>query len=667
METNRKWWLQPQRMIQTNLREIDADLDPDRLIADLKSFGATVLMFNTGGIVASYPSDLPFHYPNPYLKSDLVGEVLERCHANGIRYFARMDFSKANRAFYGEHPDWFYRTAAGTVVDYNGQLHTCVNGQYQSEHALAIVEEVLDRYPIDGIFFNMFGYQTWDYSRNYHGICHCDNCRRLFREKYGHDLPKKEDPSDPVYRLHQTFRRNATKERLDSIVSLIRSKRPDVAISGVDWIRQESNSSVDRPLPHWIYEACAQAKSIMDSWPKRAVANAAVHFLDIPYRHVSVPPYLTALRMAQNLASGAWIDFYCISTLDRQEDRLSFDLMKEIYHFHRDHADEYYTGLEPAAKAAVLVTGTTEYRGIFRMFVESHIPFDVLEPDSIKHGPPDLLDRYALIAAPDPSRLSQDHLAALDDYVQRGGRLLATGRLPVDGQGFAKPTEGSVQLDSLGVAVVREFRDDARAAYFKMSDRELFPSLAGVDITFLDEYYQHCDLRSGARPLLKFVPPCMYGPPEKCYYEEVTDEPGIVIHPYGQGVTAVFPWPVGTLYYKYSSVPHRLLFTDTVEQLLGVDRQLTSNASEMVMFTINKQPHKGGRLLLHLVNSSGHHGTAFHAPVPMENVEVALQLDQPCTRVRALKAGADLEFAASDGWCRFTIPSLDLFEAVSIE
>lgn len=662
-----KWWLKPQRMIQTNLREIDADLDPDRLIADVKELGATVLMFNTGGIVASYPTKLPFHYPNPYLKNDLVGEVIRRCHENGIRYFARMDFSKANRVFYAEHPDWFYRTAANTVVDYNGQLHTCVNGPYQKEHALAIVEEVLDRYPIDGIFFNMFGYQTWDYSRNYHGICHCENCKRLFREKYGHDLPKSEDPSDPVYRLHQEFRREATQERLDAIVSLIRRKRPEVAIAGVDWIRLESNTSVDRPLPHWVYEACDLAKSIIDSWPKRAVANAAVHFLDIPYRHVSVPPYLTALRMAQNLASAAWIDFYCISTLDRQEDRLSFDLIKEIYHFHRDHADEYYDGLQSAAKAAILTTGTTEYRGIFRVLVESHIPFDVLQPDSITYGPADLLDRYDLVVAADPHRIRPEHLEALDEYVKKGGRLLVTGRLPVDGKGAGGKDEGAVLLESLGVSAVREMRRDARAAYFKLTDPDVFPSVRGAELTFVDEYYQHCNLRLDARAYHKFIPPCMYGPPEKCYYEVVTDDPGIVVHRHGRGITAAFPWPVGTLYYKYSSVPHRLLVVDTLERLLGLERQLVTDASEMVMFTVHEQPAKGGRLLMHLVNSSGHHGTAFHAPVRMHGVEVAIRLNRPVTRVRALRAATDLPFSLTDGWCRFTLPTLDLYEAVSID
>lgn len=661
-----KWWLEPQRMIQTNLREIDADLDPDKLISDIKSFGTTVLMFNTAGIVASYPTKLSFHYLNPYLRNDLVGEVINRCHENRIRYMARMDFGKANRVFYGGHPDWFYRTATNAVVDYNGQVHTCVNGPYQQECVPAIIEEVLDLYPIDGIFFNMFGYQTWDYSGNYHGICHCVNCQKRFRDEYGHELPKKEDPHDPVYNLHRRFRAEATRDLLQRIVDLIRSKRPDVAISGFEWIRRESNTSVDRPLPHWIYEATAQAKTVMDSWPKRAVANAAVHFLDIPYRHVSVPPYLTALRIAQNLASSAWLDFYCISTLDRQEDRLSFDLMRDLYLFHRDHSDEYYRGLEPAAKVAILSTGSMEFRGVYRALAESHIPFDALEPGSLEVCPEGYLSRYELIVVADAPDLSDAQWAILDDYVEKGGRVLTTGRLPVERQADRPEAEGSVKLKSLGIHRVREFRPNNRAAYFKLTDRSSFPSLGEVDITFLDDYYLHCDLKPNAKGYLRYVPPVMYGPPEKCYYETVTDEPGLIVQDSGKGgITACFPWPIGKLYYKHSSPAHRHLINDTVTRILGVAPQVETDASEMVEVTLYEQP--GKRLMVHLVNSSGHHGTAFHAPIKMADISLSVRHNSRVKRVQALRSKTDIPFVDADGVCRFEVPRLDLVEAIALD
>jgi len=62
-----RWWLEPQRMVQTNLREIDATMDLDRYVREIKDFGANVVLFNVGGIVANYPTDLRYHYRNPYM------------------------------------------------------------------------------------------------------------------------------------------------------------------------------------------------------------------------------------------------------------------------------------------------------------------------------------------------------------------------------------------------------------------------------------------------------------------------------------------------------------------------------------------------------------------------------------------------------------------------
>ena len=83
------WWMQQQRMLQTNLREIDATMDLDRYVQDVKDFGANVVLFNVGGIVANYPTDLEFHWRNTFMEGDMTGEVVRRLHAEGIRIIGR--------------------------------------------------------------------------------------------------------------------------------------------------------------------------------------------------------------------------------------------------------------------------------------------------------------------------------------------------------------------------------------------------------------------------------------------------------------------------------------------------------------------------------------------------------------------------------------------------
>ncbi len=156
------WWQgYPWRLIQTNLREIDMlDISAEQVVRDMQAFDANILMINAAGIIASYPTDLPFHFQSPYLQGDSLAEIIDACHAADIRVFARTDFSKVRRPIYEANPEWAYVSPAGEIVDYNGDVACCLNGDFQQVYMFKILEELLSTHDFDGIFFNMGGYQT---------------------------------------------------------------------------------------------------------------------------------------------------------------------------------------------------------------------------------------------------------------------------------------------------------------------------------------------------------------------------------------------------------------------------------------------------------------------------------------------------------------------------
>src|SRR4030065_2265125 len=123
MEAKRPWWQsRPWRLIQTNLREIDMlDCRAEQVVADLQAFKANVLMINAAGIIASYPTKLPFHFQSPYLNGDSLQTILAACHQAGIRVFARTDFSKIRRPIYEAHPEWATITFDGKVIGHKGE------------------------------------------------------------------------------------------------------------------------------------------------------------------------------------------------------------------------------------------------------------------------------------------------------------------------------------------------------------------------------------------------------------------------------------------------------------------------------------------------------------------------------------------------------------------
>lgn len=104
------WWTEKRfRMIQNNLRDIDACMDIDKYVETLRSFHANVCMVGCGGITAFYPTRLDCQMESRYLRNDFFGNLLQKCHENGIRVIARFDFSKTNLEFLSKHPGMVLR------------------------------------------------------------------------------------------------------------------------------------------------------------------------------------------------------------------------------------------------------------------------------------------------------------------------------------------------------------------------------------------------------------------------------------------------------------------------------------------------------------------------------------------------------------------------------
>src|SRR5262245_17154472 len=98
-----RWWMdEPIRFLQTNLRELDSTVDPKALVRQVAEFPANTFLINMGGIVAQYPTRVPFHYASRYLPAgrDLFGEVLTEAHARHMRVVGRFDLSKTQKPVY---------------------------------------------------------------------------------------------------------------------------------------------------------------------------------------------------------------------------------------------------------------------------------------------------------------------------------------------------------------------------------------------------------------------------------------------------------------------------------------------------------------------------------------------------------------------------------------
>lgn len=651
------WWLTPRRMIQTNLREIDAGMDVAAYVASLKAAGANVVLFNVGGIVANYPTGLPYHYRNPLMKGDLTGEVVQRLHAEGIRVIARFDFSKVNERIAQEHPEWLTRDADGrSIPAYNGQVATCLNGWYQQEGMLQILGEALDRYPMDGVFFNMIGYPRSDYSGRAIGLCQCENCRRRFHEMFGLDLPKSAEEKTPAAEKYTEFTRRTISEQFGKVNAFVKGKNPNLAIctyteSGVDVVRRESSTALD----NWVYEEGFRTRLARLKHPDKQQANAAVHFPHYPHRHASVSPDLTRKRLFGCMVNGGWLDFYCIGRFNGQEDRLGLDQVEDVFRFHAANGHWLTNTLERAdVGLAVEAEGRNdEVRGLIGLLSQAHVSYEF-----VSLAKSDLAKLPALIV-PVSNPLPAEAMRRLDAYVSGGGRLLLTG-------GPVTP-----ELKCLGLSAAGEEYAAGKGTYIRIRPEDKTrlqqPVLAKLDLVPLNGQLWTATMAAGGEGLLRFIPPAMFGPPEKCYYTSVSEIPCLYARPADRGAVAWLPWRAGTEFEASGHAGHAALVMGTLDELLKLPRRVRVDGPALV--EMNHHADLAGAFeWVSLYNHSGQLDNVIGAPVPIRDVTVELTPASPVKSARLLKSGESLPLATGpQGAVTCTVPELNAYEVVLFE
>ena len=306
-----------------------------------------------------------------------------------------------------------------------------------------------------------------------------------------------------------------------------------------------------------------------------------------------------------------------------------------VFDWHARHED-LYVGQQNAARVLLLATGdTASYRGFFRLLTEEHIPFVVSENLRWMEEP----SRFDLViapAAPPPE---------LERYVREGGRLLAAGTAPP-----AIP---------MGKVAGRR----TTQGYWRIHDRTALPSLKNTDLILLDgEYLEMAPLD---HPILTLIPTAMFGPPEKVWSDKVeTTVPGLIFAEHGRGRAAYIPWDVGGLYYRHSLEAHRGLLADIVDRLLPAGRHVTTTAHPLVELTMMEQPARR-RTLIHLVNGSGHHDTAYFSPLEIRDIRIDLARD--VRRAHAVALDRDLPIERNGQRRSFTVPRLGAYEVIVIE
>ncbi len=622
------WWMEkPFRMVQNNLRDIDGAMDVDYEVAMLKKLGANVVQVGCGGISAFGPSKLACQRPTPYLQGDKFGEIIEKCHAAGIRVIARFDISKVHKDYLETDPDWFTRRADGSPAYFEDCAAVCVNGAYQQERILEVLREAMANYPLDGVFFNIPGYPTTDYDGNYVGICQCENCKRRFFEwSGGMALPAVEDENDPAYRKYEEFKVYTVADMLRRVRELVKSINPNVPLStysddGIDIVRCEAQSAV-RAKHFWLYSGSEDPAAIKTTFPDKAPSNCAINAVDIPYRFMGVSSWLNQIRLYQNAAVGGNLDWCIVGSFEDYPDRANFAGVSEVFHLHARH-EELFARLESTARVLLvnprpfyqfstnLTYNVLEYRGIVHMLKERHIPFDTAILSAMEDFA-GRLDDYDIVVLPDLPRAPGPRLR--EALLSTSATVVGTGRTFQEDPALLERLFGVRILEKLAPAA---------ANYLLAQPKGLFRSFPERDWVFLcgDSYRLELTDAEGYLPLVGAAP---YGPPERAHGHRVTDSRMAAVK---GGKNLYLPWAPGTLYYNLGYEDHKDIFLDLLKKVRPLRLPFETDAPGCAdIFFYSTGPNE---YLVQVVNLSGFNGVTMAKPLPLEQIHLTLNGKEP--------------------------------------
>ncbi len=667
------WWNRaPYRLIQTNLREVDATMDTDAYVQSMVDASANVVLLNVGGIVANYPTKLPYQFRNPFMKGDLVGELVKKLHDKGIKVIGRFDFSKLNETLAAKNPAWLYVGTNSQHVNYNGQVHTCINGGYQQEYSKEILKEAINTYPLDGVFFNMIGYTTSDYSGVYHGICQCVNCKKRFYDSTGHTLPVKADMGDPVFREYNEFKKSTADKLFKEIGQHIKTLSPKLMINtyadaGVDMIASESSASLSKEY-EWNYSATDNVKRILGSYKDRAPGNLLIYFQDIGFRHVGTSPNLAKVWMLENMLHGAPLGFVVIGTLVNYEDRIFIPTLNDLYGFHKSN-EKLFTNVQSVSKVGLIRGSGDDYKGMIKLLTEEHIIYDVLEPATVgTERTPRKLEEYEVLILANVENMDDRLISVIDNYVKNGGRILTTGATSTN-DGSGKPMN-SIRLKALGVMPAYEMFRQAKSTYLKVSesDKAQLGEKEFKDFTIMMMYsdFLKCNPQgSTAAGLLKLVPETMFGPPEKSYFtqQNITDILGVITNTFGKGKSVFIPWQLGSQYHFKGNYMHRALFVGALQNILKVERTIITDGSPLI-----EMSHMANRNnafeWIGMISHMGQIGGSLREPVAIHNTSIRFKPLRPLKTIKLMRSGKSLEFNERNGWVECSVPQVRDFEMV---
>lgn len=693
------WYEKPMRWLTMNLVQDDpGKFDPDFWLDYVRRCHVDAASWNSGGIIAFYPTEIPYHKRNERIgNTDPLGYLVEGCRKQGIIVTARVDHHATYEDGAKAHPEWISRDLRGEPRRHWAmpELYlTCTLGSYNYDFMTAVMKEIVTKYRVDGFNHNRWSPQL---------MCYCDYCRTTFRRHTGLELPAKEDAQDANWQKYLLWREDRIFELWDHWNAEIAKINPHAfVLPGIGAERDRLNMSKVRRRAHTLYLDYQGRRGLAPPWMAgkkgkelRAVLGTKPVGLTFSvgvedaYRWKDSVQSDAELRVwvAEGVANG--LRPKVAKFAGTLHDRRWLRTVEEIYTWQWRHEKYLRNVGHPVANVAMLYSQQTarfyaaqaessalresdDYSlGFYHALIEARIPFEVVHEDLLAESD---LDRFKLLVLPNVAALSDKQCQQLRQFVARGGSLVATYESSLyDERGRRRKDFGLADL--FGVSVTGPTQGPMRNSYLRVNRATSHPILAGLEEAgrLINGVYRVPVKPAAQFPVqpLFFVAPYPDLPMEEVYPRDLDKNVAeLYLRETGPSRIVYFPFDIDRTFWEVLNVDHGRLLANAV-RWAGGRPPVEVTGPGVIDVTVWRQ---AASLTVHLVNLSNPmmmKGPLRELiPLPAQHVRVQLPEGKRPKQVHLLSgagAGGAARYELAGGWLKLTVPSILLHEVIAID
>jgi hypothetical protein len=674
------WHQRLHRVGQLNMTERDMiDLDIPQWADYWASAKVDAVLVSVTGILAYYPSKVPFHRHGQFLGNrDFFGECCAAAKKRGIRVIARMSPDLNWEDAVQAHPEWFERNAQGEVVHHNEDrrlFRTCMFTTYYTEYMTAIMREVNQAYDVDGHYTN-----GWPPIGRL-PVCYCEQCKRLARPG---TVEYWEQFTQRVIYLWKLYEGIAKEKKPDSLFYAnlggnVRATPNLKQLAEVcQWFNCDNQGRGGDDTPIW---GCAQQGRVCYSVMKgRTTTNVTGGWSTggVRWRNAAKAPAEDTMWFDETVASGMviWYSFIGGQTGMGEDHRWEAPA-RDYFNWLAKH-DRHFANKRTIANLGVVYGQRTHlfYKapgnfstqqyidGLYYALLEGRFLFDFVHEEDLGA---ENLRKYRALILPNTALLSDEQCRQLKSYVDSGGSLIATFETGMYDERNRKRSEFGL-ADVFGIQKAGEIQGTLGNAFYARIEKQHEILKGFTDTNWIPGAEYRVPVKPVESPILTVVPGYVAYPPELSYPPVPhTSEPAVVVREKGRSRLIYFPGDVERTLWRSGHTDISRLLQNSVRWVLHDECPVSIVGSGVLeAFAWETEPGYAVHLL-NYTNPNMHRGwiREFY-PIGEQKVRMRLPEGRRVTRVELLRSERTVPFRVSGGELEFTIPRVLDYEVAGI-